>query len=179
MLTAPPPVPGIGPGIDAAAAAAKGAHVTGIDVSSRMIEVASHRFAAAGLRADLHHGDLFEFNHGGPYDVVVANFLVDCFGAPDRQRVVDRCARFLRTGGRVLMSDTGVPRGSRIARSAWYAYHGAAYATTWIQGITPWLPLLDLDAYLRDAGFLVDHHVFHRPGRRGPVLFESITGTKV
>ena len=167
---------GVGPGADALAAADKGAEVTGVDLSARMVEVASRRFADAGLRGSIHRGDLFEYEAPLPYDVVVASFLVDCFDASSRPAVVARCASFLRPGGRVLVSDTGLPRGSRVARAAWYAYHGIAYATTWVQGITPWLPVMDLDGYLRGAGFVVDDHVFHRPGGKGPVLFESITG---
>ena len=169
---------GIGPGSDALAAAEKGADVTGVDVSSRMIDLAARRFSSAGRSAAFHRVDLFEYEPPLPYDVVVANFLVDCFDVSTRPRVVDRCAGFLRPGGRVLVSDTGLPRGSRAARAAWYAYHGIAYATTWVQGITPWLPVLDLDGYLRESGFVVEDHVFHRPGRSGPVLFESITGLK-
>jgi ubiquinone/menaquinone biosynthesis C-methylase UbiE len=169
---------GIGPGSDALAAAEKGAEVTGVDVSARMIELASASFASAGLRADLRHCDLFSFDPDLPYDVVVANFLLDCFHHLDRQRVVERLRCFLRTGGTVLISDTGSPRGSRLGRACWYSYHGVAYSVTWAQGITPWLPVMDLAAYLTDAGFMLEEHVFHRPRPRGPVLFESIIGVK-
>jgi ubiquinone/menaquinone biosynthesis C-methylase UbiE len=169
---------GIGPGSDALAAAEKGAEVTGVDVSARMIELASASFASAGLRSDLRHCDLFSFDPDLPYDVVVANFLLDCFHHLDRQRVVERLRCFLRTGGTVLISDTGSPRGSRLGRACWYSYHGVAYSVTWAQGITPWLPVMDLAAYLTDAGFMLEEHVFHRPRPRGPVLFESIIGVK-
>jgi 2-polyprenyl-3-methyl-5-hydroxy-6-metoxy-1,4-benzoquinol methylase len=119
---------GIGPGSDALAAAEKGAEVTGVDVSARMIELASASFASAGLRADLRHCDLFSFDPDLPYDVVVANFLLDCFHHPDRQRVVERLRCFPRTGGTVLISDTGSPRGSRLGRACWYSYHGVGEA---------------------------------------------------
>jgi ubiquinone/menaquinone biosynthesis C-methylase UbiE len=170
---------GLGPGGDALAAAMKGAEVTGVDVSARMIELASARFADAGLRADLRHCDLFSFEPDLPYDVVVANFLLDCFDDLERPRVVKRLSGFLRTEGTVLISDTGSPRGSKLGRAFWYSYHGVAYSVTWAQGITPWLPIMDLGAYLLGSGFMVEEHVLHRPRPRGPVLFESIIGVKI
>jgi demethylmenaquinone methyltransferase/2-methoxy-6-polyprenyl-1,4-benzoquinol methylase len=169
---------GIGPGSDALAAAEKGADVTGVDVSERMIEVASARFAAAELEGDLRHCDLLSFEPDASYDVVVANFLLDCFGDEERPRVVERLHGFLRIRGTVLISDTGSPRGSRLGRACWYGYHGVAYSVTWAQGITPWLPVMDLDAYLSSVGFQVEDHVLHRPWSSGPALFESIVGVK-
>lgn len=169
---------GIGPGSDALAAAENGAEVTGVDTSARMIEIASSRFASARQEADLQCGDLFMFEPELPYDAVVANFLVDCFGDQERPRVVERLSGFLRPGGILMISDTGKPRGSWVGRAFWYIYHGIAYSTTWIQGITPWLPVMDLDVYVRDSGLSVEEHVFDRPWRRGPVLFESIVGVK-
>jgi demethylphylloquinol methyltransferase len=169
---------GVGPGSDALGAAEKGANVTGVDLSTRMITVASRRFEAAGRVADLQSCDLFAFEPRQPYDVVVANFLLDCFNEERRPQVVERMRQFLRPGGTALVTDTGRPRGSRIGRISWYGYHGIAYATTWIQGITPFVPTMDLDVYLRDAGFTVTTHTALRPWRGGPVLFESLVGTK-
>ena len=169
---------GVGPGSDALTAAEKGADVTAVDISAKMIDVASRTFAVAGQKADLKCGDLFEFEPEQPYDVVVANFLVDCFDDEIRPRVVERLGWFLAPGGKVLITDTGFPRGSLAGRAFWRIYHGIAYSTTYVQGITPWLPLMDLSAYLEGAGCLVEDQTFDRPWRRGPVLFESVVGVK-
>lgn len=169
---------GLGPGGAALAAAEKGAEVAGIDLSARMIDIASSRFAAAHQPADLRCEDLFAFEPERRYDAVVANFLLDCFNDRQRPSVVDRLSGFLVAGGTVLITDTGRPRGSRAAKAWWYGYQGVAYSTTWAQGITPWLPIMDLDAYLSDAGFSVEDNTLHRPWKRGPVLFESIVGIK-
>lgn len=169
---------GVGPGSDAVAAAQKGADVTAVDLSSKMIDVASSRFAAAGQSADLQCVDLFAYEPEAPFNVVVANFLLDCFDEPTRPHVAEMLANFLLPGGTLLITDTGLPRGSWLGRTFWHAYQGIAYATTWIQGITPWLPKMDLPEYLTNAGFAVVDHELHRPWRRGPVLFESITGKK-
>lgn len=167
---------GIGPGSDAVGAAQKGAAVTGIDISSRMVEIASRRFAAADQNSDLHHCDLFAFEPEAPYDVVVANFLLDCFDDEQRPQVVARLGDFVRHGGMLLVADTGMPRGSVLGQVFWRVYHGIAFTSTWVQGITPWLPVMNQPAYLRDAGFSVADHTLIRPWRRGPVLFESVVG---
>lgn len=169
---------GVGPGSDAVAAARKGADVTAVDLSSKMIDVAASRFAAAGQPADLRCVDLFTFVPEVPFDVVVANFLLDCFDGETRPQVIERLGSFLRPGGTLLITDTGLPRGSWLARVFWSVYQGIAYATTWAQGITPWLPRMDLSENLINAEFSVGHHEFHRPWRRGPVIFESISGRK-
>ncbi|MGI9585430.1 MAG: class I SAM-dependent methyltransferase [Acidimicrobiia bacterium] len=169
---------GIGPGGDALAAARKGADVTGVDLSARMIELASTNFARAGLTASLRHGDLHSFEPDDLYDIVVANFLLDCFDDLERPRVVEQLSSFLRPGGTVLILDTGRPRGSWLGRACWYLYQGVAYSVTWAQGITPWLPVMDQRGYLLDSGFSIEEQVLHRPRPRGPVLFESIVGTK-
>jgi ubiquinone/menaquinone biosynthesis C-methylase UbiE len=169
---------GVGPGSDALAAAEAGADVTAIDLSERMIEIASRRIVAAGRHADLRCSDLFEFEPEEPYHVVVANFLVDCFDDDTRPRVVARLGGFLHPGGKILICDTGIPRGSWAGRAFWRIYHGIAYSTTYVQGLTTWLPIMDLSAYLRGAGCTVEDQVFDRGWRGGPVLFESVVGIK-
>ena len=169
---------GVGPGSAALDAARRGADVTGIDLSPRMIDVASRRFDAAGEVAELRVDDVLAYDPDRPFDIVVANFLLDCFDDGTRSDVAQRLHGFLDRGGKVLVADTGRPRGSLMGRASWYLYHGIAYATTWIQGITPFVPVMDLDACLGDAGFAIDEHVVHRPWRGGPVLFESIVGTR-
>jgi len=169
---------GVGPGSDALAAAERGADVTAVDLSERMIDIASRRFVAAGETGDLRCCDLFTYEPETAHDVVVANFLVDCFDDETRPHVVEKLAGFLRPGGKFLIADTGLPRGSRAGRAFWRLYHGIAYSTTYIQGITPWLPMMDLTAYLQDAGCSVEDQIFERPWRNGPILFESIVGVR-
>lgn len=169
---------GMGPGGAALAAADKGARVTGVDIAQRMVDIANARFDAAGLSADLIAADLFDFQPARGFDVVVANFLLDCFDDDRRPDAVQRIHDLVRPGGRVLVADTGRPRGSAPERVAWRAYHGIAYATTYLQGITPWLPIMDLDRDLERAGLRIDEHRHLRPWRGGPVLFEAVIATR-
>lgn len=169
---------GLGPGRAAVNAAERGADVTGIDLSLRMIEISRSRFEAAGIQADLHHGDLMTYEPSERFDIVVANFLLDCFDDETRPRVVEQLSTMLVSGGRLLVTDTGRPRGSLPARAFWYGYQGIAYSTTWMQGVTPFLPVMDLSALLGEAGVEVEETILHRPWRRGPAVFESVVGIK-
>lgn len=169
---------GIGPGSEALGAAAKGAHVTGVDLSSKMIEIASERFSEEGFAGEFWAGDLLDYEPTRHFDAVVANFVLDCFDDEARPAVVRTMYDLTAPGGRALIVDTGRPRGSVAARATWYVYHGIAFTTTWLQGITPFLPVMDTPGDLADAGFTVTEHRLHRPWRRGPVLFEGIVAVR-
>ncbi len=165
---------GVGPGDDAAHAARRGAVVTAVDLSATMLAVTQRRFESAGHDVRLVHADIFDYEPAEPFDIVVANFFVDCFSEGRQPAVVEQLVGFLRPGGKLLIADTGIPRGSLLARGTWYVYQGIAYAVTWAQGLTPWLPLCDLRAHVTAAGCRIVEHSFHRPWPRGPVLFEHM-----
>jgi len=165
---------GVGPGSDALAAAERGARVTAVDLSSKMLEAAAERFRRAGEEATFVHGDILEYRPPAPFDVVVANFLIDCFPADARPALLTALVGCLRSGGIVLVADTGLPRGSAVGRGFWHVYQGIAYATTTLQGLTSWLPKLDLRRLVEDAGGRVIEHGLLRPWRHGPVLFEHL-----
>ena len=86
---------GTGPGFVAAAAVARGAFVTGIDVADTMVELAGQRVPSARFRVgsaeDLPLPD-------AAFDAVVGNFVLLHLGHPDRG--VREARRVLRGGGR-------------------------------------------------------------------------------
>lgn len=169
---------GVGPGDDALAAAELGADVTCLDLSPKMIDGVRRRFAAAGLEGTFVVSDLFEHTPEDPFDVVVANFLFGCFSDDRRPAAVAQVGGFLRPGGRLLVADTGEPRGSVPARVFWYVYHGLAYGFSAIQGLTPWLPRFDLEGDLSAAGCIIEDRRFIRLWPRGPIAFETIVAVR-
>jgi ubiquinone/menaquinone biosynthesis C-methylase UbiE len=169
---------GAGSGGDALAAAKKGAHVTCLDISVKMLEGARSHFARAGEEGDFVHADLFEYQPGVPFDVVVANFIFDCMPASRLQVAVDCAAGFLRPGGTMMIVDTGVPHGSALGRAFWHAYHSVGYLVAWLQHLTPWLPKYDYEQELRSAGCdIVDRELF-RLWPHGPVVFENVVAVR-
>jgi SAM-dependent methyltransferase len=98
-----------GPGYVAAAAAERGAEVTGIDVAAEMISLA--RRLNPGL--DFRRGDAEQLPfEDGSFDAVVANFAVLHVGRPERMAA--EAARVLDAGGRVAMTVWDVPASSRL-----------------------------------------------------------------
>ena len=91
---------GIGPGSEALGAAAKGAHVTGVDLSPKMIEIASARFSDEGFAGDFWAGDLRDYEPAHTFDAVVANFVLDCFDDEARPAVVETMYDLTTPGGR-------------------------------------------------------------------------------
>jgi len=71
---------GCGPGVLTRRMAERGAHVTGVDLSTELIEVARERLADLGDQVEFHAADLFDFDSyaapGASWDWVVA---MDCF----------------------------------------------------------------------------------------------------
>ncbi|MGW5355539.1 class I SAM-dependent methyltransferase [Streptomyces sp. NPDC004031] len=98
---------GTGAGTVAAAAAARGARVTGVDAEPGMIELARK----AAPEADFHLAVLPDLPFGpGSFDAVVANFVVNHVGRPAAAVAAMRAAA--RPGGRVAATIWCSPAGA-------------------------------------------------------------------
>ncbi len=98
-----------GPGAVAAAAAARGAAVLGVDLSAAMVAVARARHAGLEFR----EGDAERLPVGAAsLDAVVCNFGVGHFGHPER--VAAELARVLAAGGRAALSWWDAPARARV-----------------------------------------------------------------
>lgn len=99
-----------GTGNGALIAARAGANVTGLDLSSRLIDVARARAAADGLEAAFVVGDAQAL----PFDEQTFDVVMSVFGvifAPDARRTVSELLRVLGPRGRALVS-AWVPGGA-------------------------------------------------------------------
>lgn len=92
---------GCGSGAVAELAAARGAQVTGIDLSPRLVEVARERARAGGYDIDYRVGDCQDLSDiaDGEFDVVSSS--VGVMFAPDHQATARELARIVRPGGRI------------------------------------------------------------------------------
>jgi ubiquinone/menaquinone biosynthesis C-methylase UbiE len=93
-----------------------------LDSSARMLELARDRVAGAGV--NFRQGDvLTALLPQAEYDLIVTNFLLDCFDHADMQRVVQRLASLTSTGTRWLIAEFRErPSGLRkVWTSAWLA----------------------------------------------------------
>lgn len=113
---------GCGGGILAEAMAARGARVTGIDLSEKSLRVAElHRLeSGAGVAYERAMAEEFAARHAGEFHVVTCMELLE--HVPDPASVVAACARLVRPGGQVFFSTI-----NRNAKAYLFAVIGAEY----------------------------------------------------
>jgi 2-polyprenyl-6-hydroxyphenyl methylase/3-demethylubiquinone-9 3-methyltransferase len=113
---------GCGGGILAEAMAARGARVTGIDLSEKSLRVAElHRLeSGAAVTYERAMAEEFAAQHAGEFDVVTCMELLE--HVPDPASVVAACARLVRPGGQVFFSTI-----NRNPKAYLFAVIGAEY----------------------------------------------------
>lgn len=81
-------------------AARRGARVTGLDLTPRLLDVARARARAEGLEVEWLEGDAMALPfEDASFDVVLSTF--GCMFAPDQERTAAELVRVLRPGGRL------------------------------------------------------------------------------
>lgn len=89
-----------GSGNGALLAAERGAVVSGLDLTPKLLTVAAERAAAAGFEIDFVEGDAEALPYeDGSFDAVISMFGV--MFAPNQQRAADELTRVCRPGGRI------------------------------------------------------------------------------
>ncbi len=71
------------------------------------LEVAARNLKEAGVteRVELRAGDAWEDDLGSGYDLILLSNFVHIYPAADNRRLVERCARALASGGRLVIKD--------------------------------------------------------------------------
>ncbi|MEV0070030.1 class I SAM-dependent methyltransferase [Amycolatopsis sp. NPDC050768] len=166
-----------GPGLYAEELVARGARVTGFDLSPRMVELSRARVPGAAFRVhDL--GAPLGWLADASVDLVLLALVFEY--VDDRVAMLRELHRVLRPGGALVLS--------RIHPTADWLRHGGNYfeprvvEETWVNGwhVRFWLsPLQDTCAELREAGFLIERLVEPRPQVAGaevdPVRYERLS----
>ena len=113
---------GCGGGILSEAMAARGAEVTGIDLSDKALKVAQLHLLESGKRVTYLHADVEELaqEQPGSFDVVACMEVLE--HVPDPARQVRACARLLKPGGHAFFATI-----NRNPKSFLLAIVGAEY----------------------------------------------------
>ena len=103
----------------------RGASIDYVDLSWRMLELARAR---AGDRVTYRQGDALTIPlPENEYDLIVTHFFLDCFEAPELDRLMDRVARAARGDARWLLSEFREPAAwARAIVGALYWFFRAA-----------------------------------------------------
>jgi 2-polyprenyl-6-hydroxyphenyl methylase/3-demethylubiquinone-9 3-methyltransferase len=142
---------GCGGGILAEAMAARGARVTGIDLSEKSLRVAELHRLESGAEVSYEHAMAEEFAaaHAAAFDVVTCMELLE--HVPQPASMVAACARLVRPGGQVFFSTI-----NRNPKSYLFAVIGAEYVLRLLpRGTHDYLRFLkpsELARFARDAG---------------------------
>jgi len=145
---------GCGGGILAEAMAARGARVTGIDLSEKSLRVAELHSLQSQARVDYEHVTAEEFaaRHAGEFDVVTCMELLE--HVPEPGAMVAACARLVRPGGRVFFSTI-----NRNPKSYLFAVIGAEYVLRLLPRGTHdyqrFIKPSELSRFARDAGLRI------------------------
>ncbi|MDR3214261.1 MAG: bifunctional 2-polyprenyl-6-hydroxyphenol methylase/3-demethylubiquinol 3-O-methyltransferase UbiG [Azoarcus sp.] len=113
---------GCGGGVLAEGMAARGANVTGIDLSEKVLSVARLHLLESGLKADYRQvaAEDFAETHPGQFDIVTCMEMLE--HVPDPASTVAACARLTRPGGQVFFATL-----NRNPKSYLFAVVGAEY----------------------------------------------------
>ncbi|HLW05780.1 MAG TPA: bifunctional 2-polyprenyl-6-hydroxyphenol methylase/3-demethylubiquinol 3-O-methyltransferase UbiG [Azoarcus sp.] len=113
---------GCGGGILSEGMAARGAHVTGIDLSEKALGVARLHLFESGFDVDYQHvsAEAFAEAHAGEFDIVTCLEMLE--HVPDPASTVAACAKLVKPGGTVHFSTI-----NRNPKSWLFAVVGAEY----------------------------------------------------
>ncbi|WP_326566490.1 class I SAM-dependent methyltransferase [Amycolatopsis rhabdoformis] len=166
-----------GPGLYAAELTARGARVTGFDLSPRMVALSRERVPAATFRVhDL--GAPLGWLPSASVDLVLLALVYEY--VDDRVAMLRELRRVLRPGG-VLVLSRMHPTGDWLRHPGDY-FTPRVVEETWNEGwhVRFWLSSLqDTCAELREAGFLIEQLVEPRPVPEGaavdPLRYERLS----
>lgn len=90
----------------------KDANIDSIDISKTMISLAKNRIGLTHNRhkINLINADVFKWEFPeNKYDLVVANFFLDCFTVPELKNLIEKISISLIPNGKFLYGDFNVP----------------------------------------------------------------------
>lgn len=145
--------------LDALLRAVPNATVDSVDISPAMIGLAKRRVESSvgkGSRVRFHVADV-RVNElpAADYDLIVTNFLLDCFPADELSFVLDRLSSVASADARWVVGDFALPPG-RVARTFAHVALGGMYAFFRIVTGIPARSLVDPSPLMTAIGWAPD-----------------------
>jgi 2-polyprenyl-3-methyl-5-hydroxy-6-metoxy-1,4-benzoquinol methylase len=166
---------GCGTGVLAQMMTQRGAVVTGIDASPRMLAEAEIKVRDANLenRISLKYMDATLVGERFPaasFDLIVSTLVFSELHFDEQRFVLDACQKLLTPNGRLVIADEVIP--SRlVTRLLFYLVRLPLVLITWLITRTTTHALRSLDALLTQTGFFIRSSTSYLNG--GLVLYEA------
>jgi 2-polyprenyl-6-hydroxyphenyl methylase/3-demethylubiquinone-9 3-methyltransferase len=162
---------GCGGGLLSESLAARGAHVTAIDLAPELLKIARLHQLESGVNVDYRLSPVEALLDAGdaPFDAITCMEMLE--HVPDPASVIDACARLLKPGGRLFLSTL-----NRTPAAFALAIVGAEYVARLLpKGTHQYRDFIrpsELAAWLRDAGLLLEDvsGLLYEPWRNGARL---------
>lgn len=167
---------GSGPGEDALAAAKKGAHVTCIDVSERMLSICEKKFAEQELEGSFINENVM--THIGRYDAVVANFFLNVFNRKTVQAVLTHLSSLLAPDGILMIADVSPLTGNLFHRAFVYFGYLSVALPAAVVGLTALHVPYEYAHFFDGAGLRLKWEESFRKREAGPPFFKTWTAVK-
>jgi ubiquinone/menaquinone biosynthesis C-methylase UbiE len=146
------------------------ASVACVDASARMMEVTRRRLQREGLasnRVNLIQTDVLQLGEqswvGGPFDLVVTHFFLDCFRRDQLEKLLPLIAQQTTSNATWLIADFRVPERGFARRRAQIILR-LAYAFFRVVTRLPAATLTAPDTMLKDAGFRLEQRLISQAG---------------
>lgn len=150
---------GCGTGLLALVCARRGAHVTGIDISPLMLDIARPKVKDAGLEdsitlMEMSAIELDEKFESGSFDTIMSSLAFSEMSEDEQRFVLPQCHRLLADGGRLIIADEVVPSWPR--RALHLLVRLPLVIATYILTQTTTHAVAQLQAKIAEAGFRVE-----------------------
>lgn len=136
---------GVGAGEDALIAARSDVDVSCLDLSKAMLGRVRKRFEREGLRAQLIESDVLDHHPVEPYDIVVANFVLNVFSPQAMHDVMLHLESLLAKDGRLLIADFTPPGPSVASRILHVIYYKSINIVAWALRLCALHPIYDYE----------------------------------
>jgi len=171
---------GVGSAEDAISAAKKGANVTIIDLSQSMLDQAEKKIASIpeDLKIKLVCSDILTFGSNGQFDIVVANFFLNCFKPVFMKKVFTHLVSLIPSGGKIFIADFAPLKGNQLGKLAQWGHWALAVGFFKLTANSPYHPLYDYESYFFSLGLQTVKSKDFRIGGIGPAWYQTIIANK-
>jgi ubiquinone/menaquinone biosynthesis C-methylase UbiE len=143
---------GVGRGREAIRAARRGAEVTVIDLSPRMLARFASGLRRAGARAESILGNVEDHHPEKRYDTVFAHYFLNLFDSVGAAEMLAVLMELVRPGGRLIFADFAPGGGGVAGQWITEAYYRPVNWIAWALGYCALHPILDYPKLIEGVG---------------------------